>query len=100
MTVLRVRECRRISVPVVLVFVDVVSYHCEDRSIVTLTLTVRLWVVRGGEDVRESENRTNGLEDFRGELLTVIRYQRLRWGVFKDPCFDERNCNRISINLS
>ena len=59
--VLRIRECRRISVPVVLVFGDV-SWHYEDRAVATLNLTVRLWVVLACEDVQDSEKRANGLE--------------------------------------
>ena len=34
--VVRIRECRRMSVAVVLMFVDVVSWHCEDRCNVRL----------------------------------------------------------------
>ena len=72
MTIVRVRECRCISVPVVLVFVDVISSHGEDLSVVTFELTVRLWVIRGGEDVRDFESRTNSLEEYRGEPFSVI----------------------------
>ena len=60
---------------------------------VTFDLTVRLLVIRGGEDVRDPEKRADSLEEFCGELLTVVRDQRLRWPIFKDPCFDERNGN-------
>ena len=98
--VLLVREGHRISVPVVLVFGDVVSWHCKDFAIVTFDLTVRLWVIRGGEDVQDPEKRADSLEEFRGELLSVIRDQRLRWTIFKHPCFEERNGNRISVNPS
>ena len=74
----RVRQCIRISFPVVLVFVNVVSKHCEDRAVISFDLTVRLRVVRGGEDVRDSGELTDGSEEFRGELLSVIRYRRRR----------------------
>ena len=43
----------------------------------------------------EIPRRTDGLEESSGEMLSVIRYQRLRWTVFKDPRFDERNGNRM-----
>ena len=61
-TVVRIRECCLISVPVVLVFVDVVSQHCEDRAVITFDLAVRLWVIRGDKDVPDSEKRADSLE--------------------------------------
>ena len=57
-------------------------------------------MVRGGEDVRDAEKLADSSEEFLGELLSVIRDQRLRWSIFKDPCFHERNGNRISVNPS
>ena len=107
--VVRVRETRKrgysyttrtISIPVVLVFVDVIPEHGEDSSNITLDPIISMRVIRRCEYVRDSEQRAYGLEEFRSELFSVIRYQRLCMSVFKQPRHDERYRNRISTDPS
>ena len=57
-------------------------------------------MIRGGEDVRDSQKLVDSLEEFRGELLSVIRDQSPLWPVFKHPSFDERNSNLVGIDPS
>ena len=44
--VVLIRDCRCISIPIVLVFVDVLPEHGKDSSIVTFDLAVGLRMIR------------------------------------------------------
>ena len=96
MVVVRVRQHGCEPVPVVLVFVNVIAQHRQDRPVVALRLLIRLGVVYLRKDIRHSKQLARCLEELSSELLSVIRYDALWGSIRKGPVLNEGYGNVVS----
>ena len=100
MVVVSLRQHGCELVPVVLVFVNVIAQHRQDRPVVALHLPIRLGVVCHRKNIRYSKQLPHCLEEISSELLSVIRYDALRGSIRKDLVFIEGYGNVVSGYLT
>ena len=70
-----VRVCRRryISIPVLLVFLNVSAGHFQDYAILTVELPIGLGIISRGIGLTRPEQLVDALKEAGGNLLAVVR---------------------------
>ena len=97
--VVRIRQHRCELVQVVLVFVNIVAQHRQNRSVVALHLPICLEVVCGRKDIGNPKRFTYCLEELSSELLLVVGDDALRGSIRKDPVLNEGDDDVVSGDL-
>ena len=84
---------------VVLVFVNIVTRHRQDRPIVALHLPICLGVVCRRKDIRDSKQLAYCLEELGSQLIFVAGDDALLGSIRTDPVLNECNCDVVSGDI-
>lgn len=93
LTVVCVRESVREQLPVTWVVRHIRSQRCENCSVVSFNLPIRLWVIRHCKIVLGGHGFADVQKELRREASTVVSYALRRWTVIENPRVDETLSN-------